>query len=137
MTFPVTEVQSLLKASGTCTLDSAGYGVILLDPDNARQRWEVASVVVQTNQAATATVVPVATVAVNTTDISVLSPGNNRGQSWSGNQDVFSGQVDIGPCDTLSIGFSPPPGATVDQIADLSGVICTAVVTGSKFTRRN
>ena len=61
------------------------------DPDNARQRWEVTSVVVSTNQAANATVVPVATVALNTSDISVLSAGNNRGQSWSGNQDTFTG----------------------------------------------
>lgn len=110
MTFPVTEAAGQLRASGTVILDESGNGVISLSPDNARQRWEVTSVVVSTNQAAAATVVPVATVALNTSDIATLSDGNNRGQSWSGNQDTFAGKTDIGPCDNLSVGFSAPPG---------------------------
>jgi hypothetical protein len=133
MSFPVTEIQAQLRKSGSVTLNSSGNGVITFDPDNARQRWEVTSVVVKTNQAANATVVPVATVALNTSDISVLSAGNNRGQSWSGNQDTFAGLTDVGPCDTLTVGFSPAPGQSG---ASLAGVIATAVVTGTKFTRR-
>ncbi len=136
MTFPVTEIEGVLVKSGTCKLDSTGNGTVTLDPENARQRWEVKSVVVSTNQAATATVVPVATVAKNTAIASQLSQGNNGGQSWSGNQDVFAGQWDIGPADFLSVLFTPPPGATSPQISALSGVICYVTVTGSKYTRR-
>jgi hypothetical protein len=104
------ETASQLRATGSVTLDQNGNGVINFDPDNARQRWEVTSVVVSTNQPATATVVPVATTALNTTDITQLSQGNNRGQSWSGNQDTFGGQADVGPCDYFAVAFSPPPG---------------------------
>jgi hypothetical protein len=111
MSFPVTEIQGQLFQSGTVTLDAAGNGVITLDPSNARQRWVVTSVVVSTNQAATATLVPVATVAKNTAIVSNLSQGNNRGASWSGNQDVFSGEIDISPADYLSVLFTPPPGS--------------------------
>ena len=136
MSFPVTEVEGRLVKSGSVKLDATGNGVITLDPENARQRWEVASVVVSTNQSATATVVPVATVAKNTAVASQLSQGNTGGQSWSGNQDVFAGKWEISAADYLSVIFSPPPGATGGQIAALSGVICYATITGAKFTRR-
>ena len=134
MTTPQVEVAGQLAASGTVTLSGSGNGVITLSPDNARQRWEVTSVVVSTNQAASATVVPVATVALNTPDITVLSQGLNRGQSWSGNQDTFAGKVDVGPADTLCIGFSPAAGQNGSV---MSGVIARAVVTGTKYTRRS
>jgi hypothetical protein len=134
MTWPVTEIQSQLRTAGSVTLDADGNGVITFDPDNARQRWEVTGIVVSTDQPADATVVPVATVALNTSDITVLSTANNRGQSWSGNQDSFGGSTDVGPCDFLTIGFSPPPGTADPGV--LAGVIASAVVTGSKYTRR-
>lgn len=133
MTWPVTEVQSELRVSGQVTLDSSGNGVLTFDPDNANQRWEVTSVVVSTNQDATATVVPVATLALNTAIFDTMSPGNGRGASWSGNQDTFAGLVHVGPCDFLTVAFSPAAGQSGSS---LSGVIATAVVTGSKFTRR-
>lgn len=136
MGFPVTEIEGRLVKSGSVTLSSAGSGVITLDPENARQRWEVTSIVVSTNQSATATVVPVATVAKNTVVASQLSQGNNGGQSWSGNQDTFAGKWEISPADYLSVIFAAPPGATAPQIAALAGVICYVTVTGSKFTRR-
>lgn len=134
MTTPsITETQGQLKKSGTVTLDANGNGTLTFDPDNARQRWEVTSVIVSTNQAANATVVPVATVALNTADIAVLSDGNNRGASWSGNQDSFAGKIDVGPCDFLTVGFAPAPGQSGTPLA---GVIAKAVVTGTKYTRR-
>lgn len=136
MTFPVTEVESNLLQAGQVTLDAKGSGVLTFDPSSARERWEVQSVIVSTNQAVSATVVPVATVGKNTTIASQLSQGNNHGQSWSGNQDVFSGKIDISPADFLSVLFTPPPGATAPQIAALAGVIAYATITGSRFTRR-
>lgn len=132
----VTETESQLVQAGQVALDSSGNGVLTFDPSNARQRWEVRSVVVRTSQSATATVVPVATVAKNTLIATHLSQSNSRGQSWSGNQDVFAGQIDISPADYLSVIFSPPPGATGAQISALAGVICYATVTGTRYTRR-
>lgn len=136
MTVPVTEIGGQLVQGGQVILDSSGNGVMTFNPSNARQRWSVKSVVVRTNQAATATVVPVATVAKNTLIAGHLSQQNSRGQSWSGNQDVFAGEIDISPADYLSVIFTPPPGATSGQIATLSGVICYATVTGTRYTRR-
>jgi hypothetical protein len=130
------ETEGQLLQAGQVALDSSGNGVLQFTPSNARQRWVVKSVVVQTNQAATATVVPVATVAKNTAVVSQLSQGNSRGASWSGNQDVFAGETDISPADFLSVLFAPPPGATGGQIATLSGVVCSATVTGTRYTRR-
>ena len=127
------ETSAPLKKSGQVTLNASGNGVLTFEPDSASQRWEVTGVVVKTNQAANATVVPVATVALNTADITTLSDGNNRGQSWSGNQDTFQGQIDVGPCDFLGVAFSPAPGQSGSALA---GVVASAVVTGTKYTFR-
>jgi len=128
------EIEGELKKSGSVTLDASGTGVLIFDPDHANQRWEVTSVVVSTNQAATATVIPVATLALNTPVAATMSQGNQRGSTWSGNQDVFRGQIGVGPCDSLSVLFAPPPGALGTP---LSGVIASAVVQGTKYTRRS
>jgi len=135
MTTPggIVEVQTLLKKSGQVKLDSSGNGVLTFDTDSARTRWEVTGVVTTTNQASTASVVPIVTLAINSTAYGTMSPGNQRGgDTWSGNQDSWSGQIDIGPCDFLSVIFRPPTG----QGASLSGVIASVVVTGRRFTRR-
>ncbi len=131
----ITEVEAILNKSGNVTLDASGNGVVLFDPDNAHQRWEVTTVVVSTNQAATATVVPIATVARNTVAVPTASLGNQGGSSWSGNQETFRGLWHIGPCEFLSILFYPPAGQAGAPAA-LSGVTCTARIMGSKFTRR-
>ena len=129
----ISETAGQLLQAGQVKLDSSGNGVLIFEPSNARQRWVVSSVTVSTNQAATATTVPVATVAKNTTAAGTLSQGNNRGQSWSGNQDTFAGEIDISPADFLSILFSPAPGQSGSP---LSGVIAYATVTGTRYTRR-
>lgn len=127
------EIATLLKRSGTVTLSSVGVGTLTFDPDNSSQRWEVTGVVVATNQAATATTVPVATLAINTNSFATMSQGNQRGSTWSGNSDSFTGLIDVGPCDWLSVLFTPPPG---NAGTALSGVIASAVVTGTKYTQR-
>lgn len=131
-----TEVEYQLKKSGSVALNSAGNGTLIFDPDNAHQRWVVRNIAVRTNQSSLATLVPIAQVAVNTADITVLSAGNYFGGTWSGNQDSFSGELDLSPCDFLTVAFSPPPGTPAAQALSLSGVICYATITGSKHTRR-
>lgn len=127
------ETESQLKRSGSVALDANGNGVLTFDPSSARQRWLVESIVVTTNQAATATVVPIATAALNSVSLSTMSTGNQRGTTWSGNQDTFSGEIEVSSCDFLSVIFAPPPGKSG---AAISGVICSAIVTGSIYTRR-
>lgn len=128
-----TEVQSQLKKSGTVKLDASGHGTIYFDTDSARQRWVVNSIVVKTDQAFNAGTVPTVTIALNSNDISTLSQGNQLGATWSGNQDTYQGEIDLGPCDFLSIIFSPPTGQSGTS---MSGVNCTAIMTGVKYSRR-
>jgi hypothetical protein len=127
------ETESQLKKSGQVTLDANGLGTLTFDPSSARQRWLVTSVVVTTNQSSTSTEVPIVTLGLNSTALNTMSPGNQRGSTWSGNQDTFTGEVEVSSCDFLSVMFSPPPQQSGTPIA---GVICTAVVTGSIYTRR-
>lgn len=127
------ESQAQLKRSGVVTLNASGEGTIYFSPDTARQRWVINQVVVTTNQAFSAGTVPTVTLALNSNDITTMSDGNNVGQTWSGNQDTYSGEQDVGPCDNFSVIFSPPAGMSGSS---LSGVICTALVTGVKYNRR-
>jgi hypothetical protein len=110
-----------LKQAGSVVLDGSGNGTISFSAQNARQRWEVTAIVVSTSQAATATPVPVATVYVNG-----VSTGNSQGATSSGNQDTFSGTVQVGPCDTLSVVFA----------GGIAGTTAFANVAGTKYTRR-
>lgn len=139
MSTTVVEIDAPLKKSGSVTLDANGNGVITFDPDNAWQRWVVTTIIVSTNQNATATVVPTATAALNTVSPGTMSQGNVRGgMSWSGNNDTLYGEsIDVGPADFLSVVFQPPAGSTPAQVATLVGVIANAVVTGTKYTRRS
>lgn len=129
----VTEIQSQLKKSGQVTLNSAGIGVLQFYPDHSNQRWVVDSVVVSTNQSSTATTVPYVSLALNTNDPATASAGNSQGSTWNGNSETFSGRIDVGECDFLAVMFTPPTGASGTP---LSGVIGSAVVTGTKYTRR-
>ena len=136
MTWPQpTEISGLLKQSGQVTLDANGNGVLYFSTPSAHTRWEVTGVIVNTNQPANATVVPVAQIALNTNDVYTMSAGNQRGGTFSGNMDQANGQIDVGPCDYLTVLFSPPSGATAAQIAVLAGVVASAVITGTKYTR--
>jgi len=130
---PPQEIESQLKASKTVTLDANGLGVLQFDPDNANQRWEIESVVISTDQSATAVVVPVVTLADRAATLATMGLGNQQGASWNGNQITFRGKWDVGNCDYVSVMFSPPRGTSG---ATLSGVHATAVVLGRKFTRR-
>lgn len=127
------EDEAQLKKSGSVKLNVNGQGTIYFDPDTARQRWVVTTVIVTTNQAFSAGTVPTVNLALNSNDITTMSDGNARGATWSGNQDTWSGEIDVSPADFLSVIFSPPAGQSGTS---LNGVICNAVVTGVKYNRK-
>lgn len=128
----VIEVSGQLKKSGQVTLTAVG-GVLTFETDHANQRWEVTSVVVSTNQAATASLVPNVTLAENTSTLATMSAGNNRGTTWNGNAETFTGLWHVGECDNMSVIWSPPAGQSGTP---LIGVIASAVVSGTKYSRR-
>lgn len=129
----VTELSGQLKKSGQVTLNANGIGVLIFAPEHANQRWEVDSVVVFTNQAATATTVPNVELALNTVDPATMSAGNSQGSTWNGNQETFSGRINVGECDFLAVLFTPPAGALGSALA---GVIGSARLDGTKYSRR-
>jgi hypothetical protein len=130
------ETASQLRNSGQVTLNANGVGTLSFTPDSANQRWVITYVTINTNQLATATVVPQCTLAMNTTDITQLSQSNSQGTSWSGNNDTFNASIDVGPMDFVSLLFAPPPGSTTAQIATLAGIIAGVTIQGTKYTRR-
>lgn len=131
-----TETSGILQTSGSVVLAADGTGVITLDPDHANQRWEVTNVDVSTNQPGTATTIPVVTIALDTVTVATLASYNQRGSTWSGNQDQWAGgTIDVGPCNYLSICFAPVPGQP-GAAAALAGVIAKARISGTKYTRR-
>lgn len=131
-----TETATQLTARGSVTLDANGNGVLTFSPDHANQRWVVTTVIPSTNQLSTASVVPYATGALNTTSLSQMSPGNQLGTSWDGNNDTFGGPpFDVGPCDFYSVLFYPPPGQA-GAAAVLAGVVASVIVKGTKYGRR-
>jgi hypothetical protein len=127
------EASGMLRKSGAVILDASGNGVILFDVDNASQRWVVTSIVTSTSQNATATVYPFCTGALNTYSLSTLSPLNQFGTSFSGNNDTFGGAIDVSPTDTFCVLYYPPPGQSG---APLAGVRASAVIRGTYYTRR-
>lgn len=127
------ETESQLKKSGTVRLNASGQGTITFDPDSARQRWVVTTVIVKTDQAFSAGTVPTVTLGLNANNITTLSDANERGSTWSGNQDTWTGEIDVGPADFLSVLFTPPQGMSGTS---LNGVNATAVITGVKYNRR-
>lgn len=128
------EVSSQLSKAASVVLGATGAGTVEFDTDSANQRWEITNVVVSTNQAATATTIPVASLGLNADFLGNIALSNQRGATWSANQDQWSGGViDVGHTDSFAVTFTPPPGASG---APLAGVTGTAVVTGTKYTRR-
>jgi hypothetical protein len=127
------ETQAQLKKSGSVVLNALGRGAIYFDPDTARQRWVVSTVIVKTNQEFIAGTVPTVTLALNSNDVTTMSDGNGRGSTWSGNQDTWTGEIDVSPADFLSVLIAPPEGMDGTSLA---GVTCSAVITGVKYNRR-
>lgn len=128
-----TEIESVLRAADSVVLDANGLGTLTFEPDHANQRWVVTQVVVRTNQPATATTIPVATLARNAATLATMSASSQEGASWAGNQDTFTGETDVGSCDSLSVFFSPPAGQSG---APLAGFVASANLRGTKYTRR-
>lgn len=117
------EVAGNLKKAGSVKLDSSGRGVVSFITDNSWQRWEVDAIAVKTNQGATQVPVPVAEAFVNDPS----SAGNSEGGTSSGSQDTMSGRINLSGPDTLNIVWT----------GGISGTIATAIVTGTKYTKRS
>ena len=116
------ELSGELHRGGQVVLDANGNGTVTLYPDHAQQRWEVRHVVVQTSQAATAIPIPVAQLYVN-----IVDPVHSRGATASGSQDIFDGNIRIGPSDLLLVVWT----------GGIPGTVASVTVEGDFYTRRS
>jgi hypothetical protein len=143
----ITEAAGQLRLSGSAVM-GAGQAVISFDPSNARQRWEVTGVVVSTDQAASATAVPVVAVVLNAADRVPVSQGGKRSHSWDGNMVTLAVKVKAGPADSVAVVFTDPGAASaasgiyLDEYTAtypgtaMDGITCYATITGTRYTRR-
>ncbi len=129
------ELSAQFRTSVVATLDSTGSAVAFFESGSANQRLVMRAISVNTNQVATATVIPWVTVALNTTSLSTMSQSNQCGTTNYGLINTFRGNLDVGQCDYLAVLFYPPPGSSAGSIALLNGVKVTAVAFGTKYTR--
>lgn len=116
------ETESLLSKSGTVTLDGSGNGTIDFSVDHAWQRWEIDSINVKTSQASTQTPYPTAEVFAGP-----IAAAFSEGASWTGNQDTFSGRVDLDAGTDLHIVWT----------GGVPGSIATARLHGKKYSRNS
>lgn len=114
------EDQGLLEVSATVILDSNGDGTIDFGVQNAWQRWEVTTVVVSTNQAKNQTPYPVAAVYAGP-----IAEPYVQGVSWTGNQDTFSGVVNVHEGSDLHVVWT----------GGIAGTVAKARVYGTRYTR--
>lgn len=115
------EVEGDLNESGNVKLDSNGDGTVTFDVDNSWQRWVIDSIPVGTSQLSTQTPYPTAEVFAGPGPF----PPYSQGATWTGNQDTFTGRVDLDSGSTLFVVWS----------GGISGTIATARVHGKRYTR--
>jgi hypothetical protein len=116
----VDEVEGYLNKAGTVTLDGSGNGTLDFDVDHAWQRWEIAQIVVSTNQPSNQAPYPTAEVFAGP-----IAPVYSQGATWTGNQDTFSGKVDLDAGTELHVVWT----------GGLPGSIATARIHGKKYSR--
>lgn len=115
------EIEGYLDVSASVVLDSSGSGTVDFDVDNSWQRWVVDSVRVKTNQGDFQTPYPSAEVFSG----AAIADRFSQGKSWTGNNDVFRGRVDLDSGSEMHVVWT----------GGISGTIATARVTGKRYTR--
>lgn len=119
----MTEIEGYLDESSQVVLDGSGNGTVIFDVVNSWQRWVVDSVRVKTTQGDTETPYPSAEL--------YSGPGIfdrfSQGKTWTGNNDVFQGRLDLDSGSELFVIWT----------GGIPGTLATARVTGKRYTRIN
>ena len=103
------------------TAGTTGNGSVGFDADSGNHKWVIEDIVVATSQAQNTAPYPTATAYLTGQQVGV-----SEGASWIGNQDTMRGQVEIGPCETLTVAFS----------GGVPGSVATAIAEGDSFLWR-
>lgn len=104
-----------VRKSGQVTLDAKGDGEIMFAVPSANHRWILESVVVNVSGAAPG-LFPQVVLYVG----GVQSAGLSEGATWTGNQQTFTGRIDMDSGIDLMVAFVTGP----------AGSMATAIVEG-------
>lgn len=102
-------------------LDGSGNGTVTFDVTySANHKWVISDVIVATDQASTTAPYPTATAYLGGQQVGV-----SEGATWTGNQDIMRGQIEM-TADTLSVAFT----------GGVAGSTATAIIEGDSFLWR-
>lgn len=82
-------------------LDGSGSGSVNFDVPSANHKWTITDVLSATDQAQAAPPYPTVTIYLGGQQVGV-----SEGASWTGNQDIFRGKIDMEPGLDLTVAFT-------------------------------
>jgi hypothetical protein len=102
-------------------LDASGNGSVNFDVPSANHKWTITDVVSSTDQAPATAPYPTVTIYLGGQQAGVA-----EGASWTGNQDIFRGSIDMEPGLDLTIAYT----------GGIAGSKATAVIEGQGYLWR-
>ncbi len=102
-------------------LNGSGNGSVSFDVPSANHKWTITDVVSSTDQAPTTPPYPTVTIYLGGQQAGVA-----EGASWTGNQDIFRGSIDMEPGLDLTVAYT----------GGLAGSKATAVIEGDGYLWR-
>jgi len=113
--------QGIVRRRKSVKLDGSGNGTITFGVDwSSNHKWVVSDIIVATNQPPTTAPYPTATAYLGGQQVGV-----SEGATWTGNQDVMRGEVEM-TADDLIVSFT----------GGLAGSVATAVLEGDSYLLR-
>jgi hypothetical protein len=97
-----------VRRTSSVKLDGSGNGEVLFDVPSANHRWILETVVVNVSGAAPG-LFPQVVLYVG----GVQSAGLSEGATWTGNQQTFTGRIDMDSGITLMVAFIGGPAAAM------------------------
>jgi hypothetical protein len=114
--------QGSVRRRGSVTLDGSGNGTITFGVTfSANHKWVISNVIVSTSQAPTTAPYPTATVYLGG-----QQAGVSEGATWTGNQDIFTGQAEMTTADDMVVAWT----------GGVPGSVATAVIEGDSYLYR-
>lgn len=113
--------QGSVRRRASVVLDGNGNGTLTFGVDySSNHRWVISDIIVATSQSSTSPPYPTVTAYLGGQQVGV-----SEGATWTGNQDVLRGQIEM-TLDELSVAFT----------GGLAGTTATAIIEGDSFLWR-
>lgn len=114
-------LQGKVRRRSSAKLDASGNAELDFDVYTSNTRWIITDVLVLTDQPQTQAPYPTVTIYLGG-----LQQGTAEGASWTGNQDIFRGKLEMTACDTLRVQFT----------GGLPGSVATVTIEGENYLWR-